>query len=371
MWKDLQKFSKSARSNGGSQVSDVFGRSSRHFKLTCFQSCMACTLWVESQEPGMVTQNPPTGDGPAGDDDDDDDNWTASATFSDPEAGDSDSDYEDFARTVSHNTLLAQKKADLTQTTSTTGSNNTTRVPAPAPGARQTPTIITSSVGPRNHIDVPYNGLAGLSLNGSKNTSNPGTNHTMVTANLSAPTMSGARMPPGSAVISGFGTASGVGSRNTLNQPQFDIKSQSSVSNPYEHSSGAQGPVWGAVDARRRPEAPVVPINFNGWDNRGVQHVQQRFLSASASQIQSQTSISSTSRLGSAPAPVPAAAAAPQPPRSSNWAKPVGSRRTQQTVVPPSVGARPGVAGPGPQSRPLTEDREDDEEDSEDDLYDM
>ncbi|KAL5321646.1 hypothetical protein ACEPPN_009606 [Leptodophora sp. 'Broadleaf-Isolate-01'] len=337
MWKDLQKFSKSARSNGGSQ------------------SCMACTLWVESQEPGMVTQNPPTGDGPAGDDDDDDDNWTASATFSDPEAGDSDSDYEDFART----------------TTSTTGSNNTTRVPAPAPGARQTPTIITSSVGPRNHIDVPYNGLAGLSLNGSKNTSNPGTNHTMVTANLSAPTMSGARMPPGSAVISGFGTASGVGSRNTLNQPQFDIKSQSSVSNPYEHSSGAQGPVWGAVDARRRPEAPVVPINFNGWDNRGVQHVQQRFLSASASQIQSQTSISSTSRLGSAPAPVPAAAAAPQPPRSSNWAKPVGSRRTQQTVVPPSVGARPGVAGPGPQSRPLTEDREDDEEDSEDDLYDM
>ncbi|KAG4429071.1 hypothetical protein IFR05_015445 [Cadophora sp. M221] len=299
MWKDLQKFSKSARSNGGSQ------------------SCKACTLWVETQEPDMVTQNPPTGDGPAGDDDDDDDHWTASATFSDPEAGDSDSDYEDFARTV--------------QTTQ------------------------HESLPQLQELDRPPQLSQALNI---------GTNRTMVTANLSALTMSGTRRLPGSAAISGSGAASGIGSRNTLNQTQFDIKSQSSVSNPYENSSSAQGAVWGAVDARRRPEAPVVPINFNGWDNRGVQHVQQRFPSQSTSQIQSQASTSSTPRLVSAPAPVPTATAAPKPPRSSNWAKPIGSRSTP--VVFPSVGA-----GPGPQSRPLTEDREDVDDDSEDDLYDM
>ncbi|KAH7351085.1 hypothetical protein BKA65DRAFT_476430 [Rhexocercosporidium sp. MPI-PUGE-AT-0058] len=332
MWKDLQKFSKSARRNGGSQ------------------SCMACTLWVETQEPGMVTQNPPTGDGPAGDDDDDDDDdeWTASGTFSDPEAGESDSDYEDSTPTI----------------TSNSGTPSRTHVPAPAPGTRQIPSVVTSSVGPRNHINVPYNGLAGLSLNGSNNTNNPGTNRTMVTANLSATTMSGARMPTGSTAISGSGAASGIGSRNTLKQTQFDIRSQSSASNPYENSSSTQGHSWGAVDARRRPEVTVTPLSYTGWDNRGQPHVQQRFPSASGSQTQNLPSTSFTNGSAQAPAPVPATTA--QNTRNTSWARPAGSRNTQETVVPPPDGARPEVAG-----TPLTEDREDDPSDSDNDLYDM
>lgn len=51
----------------------------------------------------MVTAAPPVGDNIHGEDEDDD-HWTpGAATYSDPEAGDSDSDYEDYAHTVSHN----------------------------------------------------------------------------------------------------------------------------------------------------------------------------------------------------------------------------------------------------------------------------
>lgn len=59
---------------------------------------------MESQEPDVVTQAPPGGENADGDDDDD--GWTPSSTFDDPEAGESDSDYEDFARTVSRSTHL-------------------------------------------------------------------------------------------------------------------------------------------------------------------------------------------------------------------------------------------------------------------------
>jgi len=51
----------------------------------------------------------------------------------------------------------------------------------------------------------------------------------MATGNLSTPTISGARIPLGSALLSGSGAASGVGSRNTVTQKSFDIKSQSSA----------------------------------------------------------------------------------------------------------------------------------------------
>lgn len=102
-------------------------------------------------------------------------------------------------------------------------------MPAPVPGARQTPSMATGSVGPRQHIAVPYDSLSAMSLNGSNTTSNPGTGHTMATGNLSTPTISGARIPLGSALLSGSGAASGVGSRNTVTQKSFDIKSQSSA----------------------------------------------------------------------------------------------------------------------------------------------
>jgi len=89
--------------------------------------------------------------------------------------------------------------------------------------------MATGSVGPRQHIAVPYDSLSAMSLNGSNTTSNPGTGHTMATGNLSTPTISGARIPLGSALLSGSGAASGVGSRNTVTQKSFDIKSQSSA----------------------------------------------------------------------------------------------------------------------------------------------
>jgi hypothetical protein len=47
----------------------------------------------------------------------------------------------------------------------------------------------------------------------------------------------------------------------------FDVKSQSSISNPYESSEGrSQG--WAAVDVRRRTTAGPGVITFNAWDPR-------------------------------------------------------------------------------------------------------
>ena len=58
----------------------------------------------------MVTAAPPVGDNIHGEDEDDD-HWTAGAAkYSDPEAGDSDSDYEDFAHTVSRNKCSIGRK---------------------------------------------------------------------------------------------------------------------------------------------------------------------------------------------------------------------------------------------------------------------
>ncbi|KAH7399993.1 hypothetical protein BKA64DRAFT_642147 [Cadophora sp. MPI-SDFR-AT-0126] len=312
-WKDLQKFSKSARSNGGSQC------------------CKSCVLWAETQEPDMVAAAPPVGDNIDGEDEDDD-HWSpGAATYSDPEAGDSDSDYEDYGHT----------------TTSNAGSR-ASNVPAPVPGARQTPSIATSLVGPRQHINVPYESLAALSLNGSNTISNPGTGQTMATANLPTPTMSGSRMPSGSR----------VGSRSTVTPKNFDVKSQSSASAP----SGQ----WGAMDARRRD--PVTqrpaPIQYTAWDNKGQPHIHHRVPSGSGSQSQQSSSLPSARTPPAPPAPVPTV-------RNTNWAKPVGSRGAQRTIPPPD-GVRPGAAGPVPISRPLAESRPDDDDtDEEDDLYDM
>ncbi|KAK0104082.1 hypothetical protein ONS96_005183 [Cadophora gregata f. sp. sojae] len=322
---------------------------------------MTCVLWRETQEPGMVTQAPPTGDNINGGDEDDD-NWTPGATtYSDPEAGESDSDYEDYGRTVSSIIPSALDKANLTQTTSNAGSR-ASNVPAPVPGTRQTPSVATSSVGPRQHITVPYDSLATLSLNGTNTTSNPGTGHTIATANLPTPNMSGVgtRIAPGSTLMSGSGVASG--SRNTATQRSFDIRSQSSASNPYETVSGTPG--WGAMDARRRDPATQRPnpATFTGWDNRGQPHIQQRFPSESGSQTQQSTSASATSALP--------AATVPGPTRNSNWARPVGSRGAQRTMPPPD-GIRSGNAGRGPISRPLAESRSEDDSDTSDDLNHM
>lgn len=203
---------------------------------------------------------------------------------------------------------------------------------------------------------VPYNALATLSLNGANNTSNAGTGRTMPTANISAAKMSGVRIPPASALQSGTGTATGVGSRNT--PVQFDIKSLSSISNPYEIPSNNQT-AWGAMDARRRPDPHAAQVvNYTGWDNKGQPHAQQRFPSASASQTQA-NSASFTSNSTPVPTPVtaPVVPAAFQNARNSSWARPVGQRNPRQGSAPPP--------------RQPVQAREPDSDDSDDDLWDM
>ncbi|CZS99460.1 uncharacterized protein RAG0_07784 [Rhynchosporium agropyri] len=268
-FKDLQKFSKSSRSNGGNQY------------------CQECTVWKDSIEHGVVAENPP------GDDGDSDDNSNG-GVYSDPEAGDSGSDYEDYARPP---TSVASRN-----------------VAAPRIGTRQPPSAITGSIAPRQHIQVPYHGLAAMSLTGN-NTSNSDTGRTMDTAKLSAPTMSG------------------PGARNI--QVQYDIRSESSVSNPYEQNtstSTTQAPAWGAMDARRR-----APVTFNAWDNKGQAHSQQKVASGS----------------GSVYTPTP-----PNPPAATT--RLVGSRQPPQATAP---GSRPVP--------PQTQARSVEDSDSEDDLYTM
>ncbi|KAL2071394.1 hypothetical protein VTL71DRAFT_12629 [Oculimacula yallundae] len=284
-WKDLQQFSKSSRSSGGNQL---------------------------SQEPGVVTTAPPTGDDGEGDDSDDGD-WNG--TYSDPEAGESGSDYEDYSRPAT---------------------SVTTHVPAPAPGIRQPSTVGSSSVGPRQHILVPYNALTSMSIN---DTSNAGTGHTMDTAKISAPTMSGARIPSGSAVPSG----SGIGARHIPSQAQSET---SSVSNPYENSSVNQGPVWGALDARRRPGGTAAPVKFSAWDNEGQKHSQAKPMTTSSS--------------STATAPVSSV------PRTSNfnWERPVGSRQPAQNATP--ANAAPAATTPRP-----TQTFYQPSEDGSEDLYGM
>lgn len=149
-----------------------------------------------------------------------------------------------------------------------------------------------------------------------------------------------------------------------------DMRSESSVSNPYEDrtSDFVEEPVWEAVDARRRAPPPV--RNFTGYDNHGQGHPQERIPSSgsersgtvygSALTPQSYGSSAPVPPRGPAPAPmrtrpqqVAPIAPAPAPMRTrpaqlapvpnankSNWAKPVGSRNVQRyTPAPPRQGS--------------------------------
>ena len=276
-WKALDKFSKSQRTRGSGW-------------------CQECVLWKEAAEPGVVTEAAP-------------------------------------------NTMLAPDELDLTPETTSSTPVIVRRNYSSISYSGDTPEYGDGSdsdddynyrstiEAATTHIkETPYaameKGLANLHMR-NPTISAMGTQANTATPSSSMPD----RIPPH--LRTGMGSAidtpgyvpphmRGLSYRapRIINEAAALASEVSSVSNPYTTTSESvgPGPAWSAVDTRRRvPD----PITFNGFDNTGKQHIQQRELSGAISAVAPPTTIPVV-------APIVAPISAPSATgRRANWAKPV------------------------------------------------
>ncbi|KAI9055855.1 hypothetical protein LZ554_000794 [Drepanopeziza brunnea f. sp. 'monogermtubi'] len=358
-WKDLQKFSKSARSAGGNQW------------------CQECTLWKLSNEPGVTAQAAPTGD--LAPDEDEDyvaaGGHTAAGNYVDPEAGyDSDDDGYDWTYNAVGNDYEDSDfiPTQPAQPVTTTGTRQTTTTSKVTSGNRQTTVTSTTTTQvsttasstilggpvPRDYIKLPYAPLAAALENMSLGSSTATSSQVMPATNV-PPQLNGSRTVPdrhrpswtvvGSSKIRARpGNTASPSVTNVARHDNSDDMSVSSVSNIYENAQSSVGSAWGPVDARRREQQQAVP--FTGWDNRGNAHPQQRYQSSSEQTPSGSTMPSAASPVPAAtrpdrPAPVPAHAS-PAPPRGD-----VAQTAAQASGYPDLHGLDWGPVAPITESR--------------------
>lgn len=165
----------------------------------------------------------------------------------------------------------------------------------------------------------------------------PGTSSFYTVINNGSPAPSSQNPIPEVRAVWGSGMSS---AQKNVSQANIDVRSASSVSNPYDDARSSSAGGWGPMDVRRRVP-PVHPVTYNAWDDKGQLHSKQRNPSSSGmSDYRSQTPTpTSEEKQVSAPAPSPGFAQATQTPtaRSSNWAKAVGDRNTRPYYNPLAI----------------------------------
>ena len=273
-WKALDKFSKAQRTRGSGW-------------------CQECVLWKEAAEPGVVTEAAP-------------------------------------------NTMLAPDEYDETALLDEPVARNYSGISYSGVDLEEGPEYGHESDDDYNYQSTletalstlkitPYlgiaTGMAGLNVEQQPHIAiNTTQGNTSTTSKVEY-------IPPHlrNSVSSAAGTATGYipphmrgnASKSTQLSPETAVSSRasevtaSSASNPYEPlESTYPGRPWSAVDARRRVPGP---ITFNGFENNGVRHTQQRVASGT------------TSTVAQPAAPVVPSTAPVAPTRRGNWAKAVSN----------------------------------------------
>ncbi|KUJ18292.1 uncharacterized protein LY89DRAFT_45047 [Mollisia scopiformis] len=322
---DLQSFSKSARTTGGSGW------------------CQPCVLWKEAAQHDLTPQAPPQGD--LAPDEDGDANFepfpnnSNASYYSDPEAGDG-SDYDDYpvARSVAPSVAAtssarpARSAASFSARPAAASYVQSSATAAPRPSAPlssgpSAPPSVRSSAPASSTSHEPSITSSTAALSQMSLRTNGWTNQPVRTRAVNQPNVPASRTPaaaphlrasPGNAPV----TMPAV-------RKVSDMKTLSSVSNPYEGWATDNLSQSGASAVRPSATLPTVganrpaPVTYNAWDAAGQLHVQQRFSSDTHSEAGSTITSTSAATISTVrPPPVINA-------RNSNWAKPVGSRNLQ------------------------------------------